>query len=287
MKLVRNLCLGLCALVLSGCSLNDMVSSIVPDDAKPVLAELVAAVSDHDLEAFRPYLNPEIDQAAVDSTLPQILEVLPEGAPREVALTYAHLSASTTLNTGSQRTLSTVHTLTWDERVLLLRLEMTSEESGEWMINSFRLTSPSPGEVATPPAFSELSLSHKIFGVAAIVVPLFILFTLIAMFRTPRIKRRILWTLFIVLACYPQFAINWTTGAWWLASPAIQTSESGVNLNLIGFLVFGASILREGLGPWVISVCVPIGALFFWYRRMKGGPTRKTTPEKRMEGRAE
>ncbi|WP_339743167.1 hypothetical protein [uncultured Maricaulis sp.] len=283
MKLARNLCLGLCALVLSGCNFNEMVAGIVPDDAKPMLAELIAAVSDHDLEAFRPYLNPEIDQAAIEAALPQILELLPEGPPQEVKLTYAYLGASATLNAGTQRTLATVHTLTWDEQVLMLRLEMTSDETGVWVINRFRFTTPTPEQVATPPAFSELTLSHKIFGVAAILVPLFVLFTLIAMFRTPQIKRRILWTLFILIGCYPQFAINWSTGAWWLASPTIQTGESGASLNLIGFLVFGASILREGIGPWVIAVCVPIGALFFWYRRMKGGPTRKTRLEERVE----
>ena len=284
MKLVRNLCLGLCALALSGCSLNDMLTSILPDDAKPVLAELVAAVSEHDLEPVRPYINPQIDQAALDPALQQILDVLPEGPPDEAQLTYANFNTSTTPGSGSQRTLSTVHRLTWGDQVLLLRIEMISRETGQWIINRFSIITPDPAEANTSPAFADLTLSHKVFGVAAILVPLFVLFTLIAMFRTPRIKRRILWTLFIVLACYPQFAINWSTGAWWLVSPSIQTSESGVNFNLIGVLLFGASILRQGIGPWVISVCVPVGALFFWYRRMRGGPTRKTTDQERVEG---
>ncbi len=284
MKLVRNLCLGLCALVLSGCNFNEMVAGIVPDDAKPLLAELIAAVSDHDLEAFRPHLNPEIDPAAIDSALPQILELLPEGPPQDVQLTYAYLGASATLTTGTQRTLSTVHTLTWDEQILILRLEMTSDETGVWVIDRFNFTTPAAEEAAISPAFSELTLTHKIFGGAAILVPVFVLFTLIAMFRTPQIKRRILWTLFILLGCYPQFAINWSTGIWELVSPAMQASESGVNFNLIGFLVFGASILREGAGPWIISVCVPVGAFFFWYRRMRGGPTRKATLEDRAAG---
>ncbi len=285
MRLVRNLCLGLCALVLSGCNFNELVAGIVPDDAEPVLAELLAAVSDHDLERFRPYLNPEIDPTVIDSALPQILDALPAGAPADVRLTSATLSASTAISTGSQRTLSTVHTLTWDEQILLLRLEMTSRETGQWMIDSFRLTSPAPGEAATSPDFSELSLSHKIFGAAAILVPLFVLCTLIAMFRTPRVKRRVLWTLFIALVCYPQFAINWSSGAWWLASPAMQTSESGVHLSLFDFMLLGAGIAREGMfGPWIVSVCVPLGALFFWYRRARGGPTRKDEFESRMEG---
>jgi len=99
---------------------------------------------------------------------------------------------------------------------------------------------------------------HYLVLVLSISVPVFILFTVVAIVRNSR-RRKWLWILFAVIGV-GKFGVQWLVGGRWF-------------FQLISFQILGASVLKNPIyEPWVLSVSLPLGAILFWVtnRRMPG-----------------
>jgi hypothetical protein len=96
--------------------------------------------------------------------------------------------------------------------------------------------------------FKNKSAAHYLFFFACILIPFFIIATIVVCFRS-RVRRRWLWVIFILLGIM-QFQLNWTTG---------QTA-----LQPISVLLLGASFSRaSSYAPIVFSFGIPVGAIIF------------------------
>jgi len=89
--------------------------------------------------------------------------------------------------------------------------------------------------------------------IAAIAIPMFVIWTIVVAARTPMKKRRWLWIIFIILA-FTHLQINWTTGR--------------MAFQLLSFQLFGAGIAAASpYSPWILGISFPLGAIVFWLRR--------------------
>lgn len=77
-------------------------------------------------------------------------------------------------------------------------------------------------------------------------------YALVACLRTPNLKRKWLWCIFVFFGV-GKLAVNWTTGDW--------------QATIIAFQVPCASASAMGYGPWMIGMSFPLGALVFLVRR--------------------
>ena len=104
-------------------------------------------------------------------------------------------------------------------------------------------------------SFTDKPLLNYIFLSFSIIVPIFILITLILMLRSKIIrKRKIIWALIILFVSIPTFIVNWNTGA--------------VDFKLFNFVLLGTGFVRPTLySPWLLSFGIPIGGLLYWLRR--------------------
>lgn len=103
--------------------------------------------------------------------------------------------------------------------------------------------------------FARAGPRHYLFFVAAVVIPVFILWSLIVCIRTRFPRRKWLWVLFI-LAGFVQISLNWTTGE--------------IGLKPLYFQLLGAGAIASGIyAPWILSVSVPVGAIAFWFKRRR------------------
>jgi hypothetical protein len=94
-----------------------------------------------------------------------------------------------------------------------------------------------------------MSLGRLIVLAGCILVPLFILLMMIVCIAS-RVRRRWLWIIFILLGCFVQFEVNWSSGQW---------SVKPLNLVLLG-----AGFYRFGVyGPWILHFALPVGAIVF------------------------
>ena len=99
------------------------------------------------------------------------------------------------------------------------------------------------------------SILHYLTLLSAILVPIFILITLVVCIKTPIPRRKWLWIIFI-LGGISTFSINWTTGEY--------------GFNLIQYQLLGSGIFSAGeYAPWIIVVGLPLGAILFWFKREK------------------
>jgi hypothetical protein len=93
---------------------------------------------------------------------------------------------------------------------------------------------------------------HYLFLAFAVLIPIFILVTLVFAIRT-RLTKKWLWIIGILLG-FIKLSINWTTGQ--------------VGFQLISFQILGAGFSKQGLvAPWTLSFTLPIVAMIFWIKR--------------------
>lgn len=93
--------------------------------------------------------------------------------------------------------------------------------------------------------------THYLFIAFAIIVPLFIVVTLIFAIRT-NLTKKWLWIIGILFG-FVKFTINWTTGQ--------------VGFQIINFQLLGAGFTKQGLvAPWTLSFTIPIVAIYFWIK---------------------
>lgn len=114
-----------------------------------------------------------------------------------------------------------------------------------------------PGKLSelTKFTFENKTFVHYIFLIFAILIPLFIIATLVFMLKS-RItrKQKVIWSLVILFICFPKFVIDWNNG---------QTDFSFLNFSLLG-----SSYTKTTLySAWLISFNIPIGALIYWFKR--------------------
>lgn len=102
--------------------------------------------------------------------------------------------------------------------------------------------------------FQNKGLIHYFFIFMMILVPIFIIISIIFCFKTP-LKRKWLWIIFILFGII-SFRLNWTNGEF--------------ELQLINIRLLGAGFSKSGIvAPWIISFAVPVGAILFWIKRRK------------------
>ncbi len=242
----------------------------IPVDARPIISELRQMMHQGDASLLSHAWPDDVEI----SNLPQILEqisvqVLGEGEPEKSALIL--------LETGTESDREDVvewvkvsYALTWPDRRVRTDYEVARTPDGDWRV--FRINALLVDANPIAPDWPDWGVTRSVFATLGIAVPLFIIATLIIQLRTPKLKRRILWSAVILIGCFPVFEMNWSTGAWWLEAPAITRTDTSINLKFLSFKLLGASILKQGyFGAWTIGVCVPLGALWFWVRKLSGG----------------
>jgi hypothetical protein len=114
-----------------------------------------------------------------------------------------------------------------------------------------------PGKLSelTKFTFENKTFVHYTFLIFAILIPLFIIITLVFMLKSrTTTKQKVIWSLVILFICFPKFVIDWNSG---------QTNFSFLNFSLLG-----SSFTKTTLySAWLISFNIPIGALIYWFKR--------------------
>ncbi|MDP4723724.1 MAG: hypothetical protein NWS31_05430 [Crocinitomicaceae bacterium] len=131
-----------------------------------------------------------------------------------------------------------------------------NEKDGKLLVTSFNGEFlPAPLSELTKFTLTGKSVLHYIFLVFCILVPLFILITLIVMlFSKMTVKKKVIWALIILLVSLPKFIINWGNG---------QLDFSLLNISLLGS-GFSKPTLYSA---WLLSFHIPFGAIVYWFKR--------------------
>lgn len=108
--------------------------------------------------------------------------------------------------------------------------------------------------------FQDKGIKHILFFCFFILVPVFILFTLVFAIKT-KLNKKWLWIIGILLG-FTRFSINWATGQ--------------IGFRLLSFSIIGFGFSRSGnVAPWILSFAIPVVSIIFWIKRLN---STKITP---------
>lgn len=108
---------------------------------------------------------------------------------------------------------------------------------------------------------------HYIFLALLIAIPLFVIFTIVAIIRNKHMSKKWLWGLFSSVGLWG-VNFNWMTGK---ISPEFITlttnsnGSTGWHLKILSFKVLGASSMKASqYSPYIVTIAFPIGAVLYW-----------------------
>jgi hypothetical protein len=237
----------LIALSVFGCGRSDVVQKFAPADDQALARGYIQQLRDHQFYKIEAAMDPSLAATLEDKTLEEMADAFPAGDPVGVTLVGAN-----SVHGPDWSTINLTYEFQFRDAWVLSNVAL-KKQAGNTTIVGFHVYS----EPQSLDAQNRFTLRGKSVGqyailAAAVIVPLFILWTLVLCLRTNFIGRKWPWVVFILFGV-GKLAMNWTTGAWAVAFTYVQ--------------VLGAGAFALPPGPWTISVSIPLGAIVFLWRR--------------------
>jgi hypothetical protein len=235
------------SLAIAGCSKQQLLQKFTTPQEQAAAQGYIDLLGHQQYEAIEKAMDPSIAGPSIHQTLEAMAELIPNSKPISIMLIGAQRFKTADYST--------------------INLSFEYQYPAKWLVTNIAFKQQ--GNVRTIVGFhvypQQTSLEERYkFRLAgksalqytvlalAILVPLFVVFTLVVCIQTKLRKRKWLWVLFILLG-FGRLAVNWTTGEW--------------SLGLLSFQLFGASAAADLYGPWFVAVSAPIGAIVFLLKK--------------------
>ncbi len=242
--LVLTLVVGL---LLAGCDQKALLHKFVPKDDDAFARRFLDAVRSGDYTAADQMLVPSLRGAKSENGLREINLVLAHGEPISVEIIGCNVFTNAS-SQGTLRTANLSYQIHFPDSWAAGNIAVGHRERAAAVVDTHFQSIPDSLEALYRFTFSGKSVVHYLVFAACIIIPFFILVTLIVCIRS-RIRRKWLWIIFILLG-FVQFHFDWSTGHF--------------GVQPISFLLFGASCFRPSTyAPWILGFAIPVGAILF------------------------
>ena len=242
------------AWLVAGCSVSGdeydkRLQAALPKEELAQAEQVLALLNSKDFDAIKKQMDPRFIGANFDQDIQRVGAMLPDEKP---ILTKTIGSRTNTFNgTLSQYTLSFEQQFS---KSWLLTAVQLQKENGKTQVIGINVE-PKTQSLATEHVFTfegKGALHYLVFALA-VLIPLFIVLTLVLCLLTPIAKRKWLWMLFIAVGI-TNFVFNWSNGAH--------------SFQLLYASILGAGFMKNGpYAPCIISLGFPLGAIIFLLRR--------------------
>ncbi len=233
------------AFLASSCSpdMESMVRKFVPEDAIAVSDLAVDHYLEKNSEGLMSIADPSLKTEATEAALIKLYDFRGDGEVISKKIIGGNFKTSTSTGTSAEVT----YEIEMSDRYLIIATVLQKTE------NQFRLLGLNVNVMETSYSesvtfsFAGKTPTHYIIFGLTILVPLFILFTLIACIRKKGMKRKILWCIFILFS-FGSVTFNWATAA--------------LSFSILQFQLFGAGFVLTD--AWYFKVGIPLGAILWW-----------------------
>lgn len=246
---------GLFSFVLCGCNQTDdlaLLEMAAPGDE--FARNFIEKIAKGETDSAYAKLDSELQSDDALSFLKSTGEKIETLDLADFKIVEQRVETRTETKTGRVKLYSLGYEYVFEEGVVLF-LMMLSETDKRTEVTSFNVEYlPEPLSRLTAFHFNDKSVLHYLFLFFGVAVPFFIITTMIAMLRSEMtVRKKLLWTLLILLVNMPQFSINWVT--------------SDVDFSTFSISLFGFGITRPALYlPWIFSFSLPLGAAGYWFQ---------------------
>jgi hypothetical protein len=224
-----------------------------PASEDTAVREVFAAVAAGRVEEVVGRLVVGIDRTAGLTQVRAIADLIPQGPPPEPRAIFWTVSGGT----DGQR-YAAVHEYAYPDRVVRMETVLARAAGDRpWSVESFHARAATRAELAAAGLDRPADTwGKKLFISAAVLTPLFMWATALAVLREADIRRRWLWLLFVLVGLV-RFTMDSATG--------------GVAVQPISFALFGAGAFwsTSAFEAWTFHLSLPVGAAAYWVRRAR------------------
>jgi len=223
-------------------------SSLVPQEEMNFSKDYLSKIRGRDFDYVLSHIDPELIGQISEEKLEEIAAYFPSGQLLSTELIGSQVynfnstwqgNISFEYEFESGWALANVVLKRADDRTTVTGFNVYRTEASQKELNKFVLS-------------GKTVLHYLVLGLA-VVVPVFIIITLVYCIKTPIQKRKWLWVLF-VLGGIGTISINWTTGMY--------------EFKILQYQLLGAAATTAGeYSPWVITAGLPLGGIIFWFKR--------------------
>jgi hypothetical protein len=238
----------------------------VPRDDDTFARQFVEFVRTKRYEQAKAMLSTEI-RGQANTELQKMQPVVDHGEAKSFETIGCFTNYFTPWGGKTMKKVALTYQLHFSDAWALVEVVVQSSTDGRYVAGAHFSSIPDSLEVLNRFTFENKTPIHYLFFAACVLIPIFILATIIICIRS-RVRRRWLWTVFILFGLM-QFQLNWTNGQ--------------ISVHPIGFLVLGAAYFRAGLyAPLTLSFGIPLGGMIFLL--LKSKLPRKDRPPRPNKG---
>jgi hypothetical protein len=229
-----------------------MVEKFASDADQKRAIELIEMMRHREGAALEPLFSPSIKTPETPQILERMADSMPAGEPRKRTLVGAYKNFF-----NGEASSNLTYQYDFGDKWFLINCAYreSGPDKGIFGMNVV----PIQAALKAQPDFGLRGKSPLQYGVliAAILALALTLVALISCIRERGLRKKWLWVLFILFGVL-QLSVDWSSGAW--------------QFRPLFFLLFSASAVFQPYGSWVVSVAVPMGALFYMARRIWNHP---------------
>ena len=257
--------LPLAVISLASCTYEKMLEKFTPKEEAQYAENFLEEVRGNNYEEVYNQLHPSAKSQLTEEKFNEIYNYL----PTENLLGKKIIGSQTSKINDEWSGLFTFE-YSFENSKWLLAQASVSKQNGSLSVTSFyfQVTDKSLKEVYRFTLRGK-QVKHYLILLLAIINPLISIFTLIVCIRTPKMKRKVLWCILILLGIMI-LKINWTTGE--------------LSLNPLYFSLLSAGVTTSPYSPWIISISLPIGVIAFWIKRLISSKHKQETPHEENIG---
>lgn len=248
MTVKHSVLIGLLALLLVGCSFEDLADAITPDAETQYAQDFLQRLLDRDFEYVISQVDDSLIDQVTDEKLAEIADYFPTGEQLSVEIIGSHVNISSSRWRGSF-TLEYQFESGW--AIASIAMKRVDDEITVTGFTVYQTTASQRELTAfTAVDFTPLRIFVLILTVA---VPIFMIFTCYKVYQTPIPVKKKRWYVISFLGL-TELSFNWTTGV------------LGFQILMVQLLGAGA-VAAGSSAPWILEFTLPVGAVLFWMKR--------------------
>lgn len=264
--------LAVLCLVLGACSQQSLVDKLEPKAESSAAKAIIEQLRDGDLAAVKAQLDPRYARPDLDHSLSELAALFPKGQPDSVKTVGAYTSYTHQAGSPQQRAeFNLTYEYQFGDKWILASIVLVRQHD-KLLIEGLHAR-PMAESLETSNAFTlrNKSIVHWLMLGLFVADTLLCLYAFVLCLRSPITRRKWLWAVFTLLGV-TTLHFDWNSGHFAFQALSVQ--------------LFSGSAMAQPYGPWVLSLSIPLGAIWFLVvrRRLVAAsvppalPTTDTTP---------
>lgn len=257
-----------CLLCLNSCDTSQMLEKFADDEKEQIALDYIDLLRSGEYQKILDDLSPKLSESA-DIT---VIEKMGAFFPKKDFTSRELIGYRVNQFNNNPAVYNVSYQYGFEDKWLVTNVAFHQEYSGNIVIDSFYVYPLKQSLQETHRfTFSGKGLGHYITFAACILIPIFIVVTLVGAIKTKMEKRKWLWIIFILLGIFT-IRMNWSTGQF--------------SFQPLSFQLLGSSFQSAGLyAPWMFGFSIPLGAILSWFKKCKSykagaaNPLPPSTPE--------